>query len=40
MWIEPLLVSNATASLSLFALLAWFASSDIRRCNLAPVQHK
>jgi len=31
MWIEPPLVSNATASLSLLALLAWFASGDVRR---------
>src|SRR5690349_1829216 len=31
MWIEPPLVSNAVASLSLLGLLAWFASGDIRR---------
>ncbi len=31
MWVEPPLVSNATASLALLALLAWFASGDVRR---------
>ncbi|MBL8155153.1 MAG: hypothetical protein JNM70_13295 [Anaerolineae bacterium] len=30
-WIEPPFVSNAVASLSLLAVLAWFASSDVRR---------
>lgn len=30
-WIEPPFVSNAVASLSLLALLAWFASGDVRR---------
>lgn len=30
-WIEPPFVSNAVASLSLLAALAWFASSDVRR---------
>ncbi len=30
-WIEPPLVSNAVASLSLLGILAWFASGDIRR---------
>ncbi len=30
-WIEPPFVSNAVASMSLLAILAWFASGDIRR---------
>ncbi len=30
-WIEPPFVSNAVASMSLLAILAWFASGDVRR---------